>query len=165
MAVSNGYVSIGNSGQNSWYVHEFSANKDGSPGKLTKMIDGAGDINQVAKSYIDKGFDPSKIKINGQIASDVFNKDSGINTENSTQDNKKNFVQRCFDNIKNFFKGIRQHLANLPVLNDMSSPILDQPFINMGITDSMNPFDPGSTLYNPTIDPGNCACPFNPCNM
>ena len=149
--MDNGYVSIGNSGQSSWYVHEFSANKDGSPGKLTRMVDGTGDVNQVAKSYIERGFDPSKIKINGQLASDVFSKNSGEKTENSNQDDKKNFIQRICDKVKNFFKSIRQNLSNLPVLSDMSSPILKQPFINM------DPLDPGSHTYNPANDPGNIA--------
>lgn len=56
-----------------FFIHERE-NNNGQPGKIVTMADGNGDINEVAKSYIKDGFDPSKIIINGQPASDVFQK-------------------------------------------------------------------------------------------
>lgn len=54
-----------------FFIHERE-NVDGKPGKIVTMADGRGDLKEVAQSYIEKGFDPSKIIINGQPASDLF---------------------------------------------------------------------------------------------
>jgi len=51
-------------------------NNNGKPGKIVTFADGKGDVNEVAKGYIEDGFDPKKIIINGQLASDVFTKNS-----------------------------------------------------------------------------------------
>ncbi|MBD5402562.1 hypothetical protein HDR58_07170 [bacterium] len=60
---------------NDYFVHERE-NNDGKPGKIVTMADGRGDLKEVAQSYIEEGFDPSKIIINGQLASDVFELES-----------------------------------------------------------------------------------------
>lgn len=56
-----------------FFIHERE-NNNGQPGKIITMADGNGDVNEVAQSYIKDGFDPSKIIINGQPASDIFQK-------------------------------------------------------------------------------------------
>lgn len=56
-----------------FFIHERKDNA-GKPGEIVTMADGKGDVNEVAKSYINDGFDPKKVIINGQLASDVFEK-------------------------------------------------------------------------------------------
>ena len=70
---TNNYLIIGSAG-NRYYIHERECNKDGTPGKIQVMADGKGNVKEVAKNFIDKGFNADKIIINGQLASDVFEK-------------------------------------------------------------------------------------------
>ncbi len=56
---------------NDVFIHERE-NVDGKPGKIVTMGDARGDVNEIAQEYIEEGFDPKKIIINGQPASDVF---------------------------------------------------------------------------------------------
>ena len=70
----NNYIIIGSGSQyrpNEVYVHER-ANDNGKPGKIVTMADGKGDVKEIAKQYIEQGFDPKKIIINGQPAEDIF---------------------------------------------------------------------------------------------
>ena len=67
------YLIVGNNGPKDIYIHER-ANNNGKPGKILTFADAKGDANEIAKDYIERGFDPKKIIINGQLASDVFQK-------------------------------------------------------------------------------------------
>ena len=70
----NNYIIIGSSSPyrpNEVYIHER-INDNGKPGKIVTMADGRGNVKEIAKGYIEEGFDPSKIIINGQPAKDVF---------------------------------------------------------------------------------------------
>ncbi len=72
----NNYIIIGSNpydNSRDVYIHERE-NVDGKPGKIVTMGDARGDVKEIAKGYIEKGFDPSKIIINGQPAQDVFEK-------------------------------------------------------------------------------------------
>lgn len=78
-----------------FFIHERE-DANGKPGKIVTMADGKGDINEVAKGYIKDGFDPAKIIINGQLASDVFQtqtKDS-VNTNGKPPLDDKEAVRR-----------------------------------------------------------------------
>lgn len=59
-----------------FFVHERE-NNNGKPGRVITMCDGNGDLKEVAQSYIAQGFDPSRIIINGQPATDVFESKGG----------------------------------------------------------------------------------------
>ncbi len=88
MAFDTGnYIIIGGSGSNKSndvWIHERE-NNNGKPGKVLTMADAKGDVKEIAKTYIDKGFDPNKIIINGQPAKDVFNHE----TKNNDSDKLK----------------------------------------------------------------------------
>lgn len=58
-----------------FFIHERKDNA-GTPGEIVTMADGRGDVKEVAQTYIKDGFDPKKVIINGQLASDVFEKNS-----------------------------------------------------------------------------------------
>lgn len=79
----NNFVIIGseknvksNLGDTKFFIQERK-DEDGQPGKVEKLVDGKGSVNAIAESYIREGFDPSKIIINGEPATDVLhlNKD------------------------------------------------------------------------------------------
>ncbi len=73
----NNYLVIGSDtsqGSGNYYIHERECNKDGTPGKIVTFADGKGAPKEVAQTYIEKGFDPKKIIINGQPSNDVFQK-------------------------------------------------------------------------------------------
>lgn len=82
----NNFIIIGGASPyrpNDVFIHERE-NVDGKPGKIVTMGDARGDVKEIAKDYIDKGFDPSKIIINGQPATDVFEKqDNKIESKSS----------------------------------------------------------------------------------
>jgi hypothetical protein len=81
--------------------------ENGKPGKVDIMGDGKGDIKGTVKDYVEKGYNPDKIFIDGQPASDVFQKDGKISFEGK---NKKEVP-----NVRMGFYGIQK----LPVkLND-----------------------------------------------
>lgn len=65
--------SAGPYGKTDFFVQEREDN-GGKPGKVLTFADGRGDVREVAQSYIKDGFDPKKIIINGQLASDMFEK-------------------------------------------------------------------------------------------
>ena len=71
-----------------FYVQERECNADGTPGKVVTFADGNGEVEEVAKSYIKDGFDPKKIIINGQPATDVFEK-SGVDKEEKSKKKSK----------------------------------------------------------------------------
>lgn len=76
----NNYIIIGSNpygNSRDVYIHERE-NVDGKPGKIVTMGDARGDVKEIAKGYIEKGFDPSKIIINGQPAQDVFEKQNTL---------------------------------------------------------------------------------------
>ena len=66
MAFDTGnYIIIGGSGSNrsnDVWIHERE-NNNGRPGKVLTMADAKGDVKEIAKTYIDRGFDPNKIII------------------------------------------------------------------------------------------------------
>lgn len=73
---TNNYLVIGGGGAsrpNDVFIHERE-NDNGKPGKIVTMADGKGDVKEIAKGYIEQGFNPEKIIINGQLATDVFQK-------------------------------------------------------------------------------------------
>lgn len=72
--MNSNYVIIGqNPKTKDFWFHERE-NNNGKPGKVICMGDGRGDLKGTVDWYVEKGFDPSKIIINGQPASDVFEK-------------------------------------------------------------------------------------------
>ena len=75
------------SGSGNYFIHERETHSNGPPGKVVAMGDGKADVRQVAQTYIEDGFDPNKIIINGQPASDVFQK-QGEQTVNKTTNEK-----------------------------------------------------------------------------
>ena len=88
------YLIIGSEsalGQGNYYIHEREVNKDGKPGKIVTFADGNGDVKEVAKTYVEKGFDPKKIVINGQPATDVFQKSGETSAQKSYNENLRNF--------------------------------------------------------------------------
>lgn len=114
MDVSNFYaintVDRGN-GKKGFYFHEY-RNENGKAAELVTMGDGIGDAKEAAEGFIKRGFDPDKIKINGQLASDIFKKENAepkkendiIDTTNLTGFAKfkakaHNFIEKA----KNFF--------------------------------------------------------------
>lgn len=81
-AMNSGYVTICSENPNggNFFIHERDEH-----GKMTKMLDGkCNDVQSVAQRYIEQGFDPSKIKINGQLASDVFQTSSNVAGQKNT---------------------------------------------------------------------------------
>lgn len=74
----NNFIIIGseknvksNLGDTKFFVQERK-DENGQPGKVEKFVDGKGSVNAIAESYIREGFDPSKIIINGEPATDVL---------------------------------------------------------------------------------------------
>ena len=78
--VSNtGFVFIGQHNYtDDFWAHEREDN-NGKPGKVNKMIDGSGDVRPLVNDYVQKGYDPSKIILNGQPVTDVFTKTTDEN--------------------------------------------------------------------------------------
>lgn len=88
-------------GKKGYYFHEFK-NNDGKAGELVTMGDGFGDAKEAATQFIKDGFDPNKIKINGQLASDVFKKENDTQKPENNNENVSG-IKKFFKNIKNFF--------------------------------------------------------------
>ena len=86
------YLVIGSdpSGSGHYYVHERKTTSDGKPGEIVTLADGNGDVRQVVQRYVEAGFNPEKIIINGQLATDVFQK-SGDNKSQKVK-NAQNFA-------------------------------------------------------------------------
>lgn len=76
-----------------FFIHERE-NNDGKPGKIVTMADGKGDLKEVAKNYIEKGFDPSKIIINGQPATDLFELETKKDEAKPVEDKNISFADR-----------------------------------------------------------------------
>ena len=72
------YLIVGSDpyGSGNYYIHERECKENGQPGKIITMADGKGDVKQVVQEYIEEGFDPKKIVLNGQPVTDVFQKSS-----------------------------------------------------------------------------------------
>lgn len=81
--MNTNFVIIGQDPNSQDFFFHERADKDGQPGQIVKMGDGKGDITKTVKGLIEEGFDPSKIIINGQPATDLFQK----------TDNKKDEVK------------------------------------------------------------------------
>lgn len=134
MNVSNFYaintIDKGN-GKKGFYFHEY-RNDNGKAAELVTTGDGFGDAKEAAESFIKQGFDPNKIKINGQLASDIFGKEDNKQTE--TKELKgfakikakvSNFMQKA----KNFFSKVPK--MPVPVMannlnNDNSAMLANQ---------------------------------------
>ena len=73
---SNNFLIIGGKpqGTGDYFIHERKATADGKPGEVVTFVDGKGDVKKVAEHYIEEGFNPDKIIINGEPATDVFQK-------------------------------------------------------------------------------------------
>ena len=79
----NNYLVIGSDpkGSGDYFIHERKTTVDGKPGEVVTLADGKGDVKKVAERYIEEGFNPDKIIINGQPATDVFQKSGTQNND------------------------------------------------------------------------------------
>lgn len=111
MDVSNFYaintIDKGN-GQKGFYFHEY-RNDNGKAAELVTMGDGFGDAKEAAKSFIDRGFDPDKIKINGQLASDIFGKENNKPAETKELTGFAKFKAKA----TNFIQKLKTSLASI----------------------------------------------------
>ena len=83
----NNYLVIGSDpkGSGDYFIHERKTTVDGKPGEVVTLADGNGDVKKVAERYIEEGFNPDKIIINGQPATDVFQKSGTQNNNEKLQ--------------------------------------------------------------------------------
>ena len=131
MNVSNFYaintIDKGN-GKKGFYFHEY-RNDNGKAAELVTMGDGFGDAKEAAESFIKQGFDPNKIKINGQLASDIFGKENSKpakTTELTGFSKFKAKVSNFMQNVKNFFSKMPVPVMANNLNNDNSAMLANQ---------------------------------------
>ena len=131
MNVSNFYaintIDKGN-GKKGFYFHEY-RNDNGKAAELVTTGDGFGDAKEAAESFIKQGFDPNKIKINGQLASDIFGKENSKpakTTELTGFSKFKAKVSNFMQNVKNFFSKMPVPVMANNLNNDNSAMLANQ---------------------------------------
>lgn len=131
MNVSNFYaintIDKGN-GKKGFYFHEY-RNDNGKAAELITTGDGFGDAKEAAESFIKQGFDPNKIKINGQLASDIFGKENSKpakTTELTGFSKFKAKVSNFMQNVKNFFSKMPVPVMANNLNNDNSAMLANQ---------------------------------------
>lgn len=131
MNVSNFYaintIDKGN-GKKGFYFHEY-RNDNGKAAELVTTGDGFGDAKEAAESFIKQGFDPNKIKINGQLASDIFGKENSKpakTTELTGFSKFKAKVSNFMQNVKNFFSKMPVPVMASNINNDNSAMLANQ---------------------------------------
>ena len=100
---SGNFLIIGGSGDRDQRVYiQERLNNNGQIGKVVTFADGKGDAKEIAERYIERGFDPNKVIINGQLASDVFQSENSVKNKveaPESQASKSSFVSRLVNSF------------------------------------------------------------------